>query len=153
MHKSCCGRPLEKVRPFPDPTRETVLSLDHIAFHDTERPTSLKPAFLPDLTLAPPNDLDLLIGGAVERIFQPPRCQIHHHPPRCGKVVLREKCSPNRKKKNPLERSLQALSPYLRPGRTKCSPRHAYTQQREHTCGNLHSLLMESTIYPAFLPL
>src|SRR5262245_12748075 len=81
-----------------------------------ERPTSVKPDFLPVLTVAPPNDQVQVIGGAVERIFQPPRCQIHHHPPRCGEVVLREKRPPNRKK-NSLKRSLQVVSLYLRPGR------------------------------------
>lgn len=75
------------------------------------------PIFYLYLSVAPPNDLDLIIGGAVERIFQPPRCQIHHHPPRCGEVVLREKRSPNREKENPFKRSLQVLSLYLRPGR------------------------------------
>src|SRR5438309_7168438 len=75
------------------------------------------PLFYLNLTMAPPNDLDLVIGGAVERIFQPPRCQIHHRPPRCREVVLREKRPPNRKKENPLKRSLQVLSLYLRPGR------------------------------------
>src|SRR4029453_4443211 len=109
--------PLEKARPFPDAARETVLALHDVTFHGTERLTSVKPDFLPDLTMAPPNNLNLAIGGAVERIFQSSRCQIHHHPPRCGEVVSREKCSPNRKKENPLKRSLQVLSLYLRPGR------------------------------------
>ena len=106
-----------KTRPFPNTTRETVLSLHDVAFHSMERPTSVKPDFLPNLTMAPPNDLNLVIGGAVERIFEPPRCQIYHRPPRCGEVVLREKRSLNRKKENPLKRSLQVLSLYLRPGR------------------------------------
>jgi len=103
--------PLEKARPFPNAARETVLALHYVAFHGMERPTSVKPDFLPDLTMAPPNDLDLLIGGAVERIFQPLRCQIHHHPPRCGEVVLREKRPPNRKKEKSSQEKLTRVEP------------------------------------------
>src|SRR5215471_8636933 len=124
--------PLEKVRPFPKTARETVLSLHNVTFHSTERPTSVKPDFLPDLTVAPPNDLDMVIGGAVERIFQSPRCQIHHHPPRCGEVVLREKRFPNRKKEDPLKRSLQVLSLYLRPSRKMLPPPCSHPLERAY---------------------
>src|SRR6266853_2559985 len=72
------------------------------------------PIFYLYLPVAPPNDMNLVMRGAIERIFQSPRCQIHHYPPRCGEAVLREKRSPNRKKENPFKRSLQVLSLYLR---------------------------------------
>jgi hypothetical protein len=118
---------LEKARPFPDAARETVLSLHDVAFHAMERPTSVKPDFLPDLTVAPPNDQVQVIGGAVERIFQPPRCQIHHHPPRCGEVVLREKRPPNRKKEKSSQEKLTSVEPVSQARQEPCSLPHAHT--------------------------
>jgi len=73
------------------------------------------------LTVAPPNDMDLIIGGAVERIFKLPRRQIHsyipHYTPHFGEVVLGERRSPYGKKEGPLKKNLQELSLDLRPGR------------------------------------
>jgi len=73
------------------------------------------------LTVAPPNDIDLIIGGAMKRIFKLPRSQIYHfiphYTPHFGEVVLGERRSPYRKKEGPLKKNLQELSLYLRPGR------------------------------------
>ena len=43
------------------------------------------------------NDITSIVGGALERIFQPLRNQIDHHIPSCTAVVWEEERSPNHK--------------------------------------------------------
>ena len=43
------------------------------------------------------NDITSIVGGALERIFQPLRNQIDHHIPSCTAVVWEKERSPNHK--------------------------------------------------------
>ena len=49
-------------------------------------------------TVAPPNDMAPIAGGALERIFQTLRDEIDHHLPPYTAVVWKEAYSPNSKK-------------------------------------------------------
>ena len=51
-----------------------------------------------EATVAPPNDMAAIAGGALERIFQLLRDQIDHHLPPCTAIVWEEERSPNSKK-------------------------------------------------------
>src|SRR5712691_13348960 len=70
-----------------------------------------------EATVAPPNDMASIVGGALERIFQLLRDQIDHPLPPCTAVVWKEKRSPNSKKEKTLTKRCQALRLCLRPGR------------------------------------
>src|SRR6267143_4223748 len=59
------------------------LHLHHIVFFIGDRSSS--------------NDRTSIVGGALERTFQPLREQIDHHIPSCTAVVWEEKHSPNHK--------------------------------------------------------
>src|SRR5712691_4447270 len=67
-----------------------------------------------EATVAPPNDMASIIGGALERIFQLLRDQIDHHLPPCTTVVWEEKRSPNRKKAKTRTKRCHALRLCLR---------------------------------------
>src|SRR5215217_2579080 len=62
-------------------------------------------------------DLASLVGGALERTFQPLRNQIDHHIPSCTAVMWDEEHSPNHKAAKAFIKRYQALRLLLKPGR------------------------------------
>ena len=82
-----------------------------------------------EATVAPPNDITSLVGGALERIFQLFRSQIDHSLPPYTAVVWEEEHSPNSKKEPTLTKRGQALRLCLRPGRT-LAPSNLLTHAR-----------------------
>jgi len=68
-------------------------------------------------TVAPPNDMTSIIGGALERIFQLLRDQVNHHLPPCTAIVWEENGSSNSKKEKTPTKLCQALRLCLSPGR------------------------------------
>ena len=69
-------------------------------------------------TVAPPNDMASIAGGALERIFQTLRDEIDHPLPPYTAVVWKEEHSPNSKKEKTRPKRCQALRLYLMLGRT-----------------------------------
>jgi hypothetical protein len=63
------------------------------------------------------NDRASIVGGALERIFQPLRDEIDHHIPSCAAVVLVETHAPNHKAAKALIHRDQVLRLVLKPGR------------------------------------
>ncbi len=70
-----------------------------------------------EATVAPPNNMDSIAGGALERIFQLLRDQIDHHLFPYAAVVWEEERSPNSKKEKTRTKRCQALRLCLRSGR------------------------------------
>ena len=83
--------------------------------------------------MAPPNDMDAIAEGALERIFQLLRDQIDHHLSPYTAVGWEEECSPNSKKEKTRPKSCQALRLCLRLGRP-IAPSHILTRAR----GSMH---------------
>jgi len=103
-----------------------------------------------EATVAPPNDMPSIVGGALERIFQLLRDQRDHHLPPSTAVVWDREHSPNSKKKDtPKEMPSVTLVPEA--WQAYRSLQHPGTCEREHASGNLRSLLMTFPISPAFL--
>ena len=86
-----------------------------------------------EATVAPPNDMASIVGGALVRIFQLLRDQINHHPPPCTAIVWDEERSPNSKKEKTRTKRCQALRWCLRPGRP-IAPSNILTRAR----GSIH---------------
>jgi hypothetical protein len=63
------------------------------------------------------NNRASIVGGALERIFQPLCDQIDHHIPSCAAVVLAEAHAPNHKAAKALIHRDQVLHLVLKPGR------------------------------------
>ena len=84
-------------------------------------------------TVAPPNDIDSIAGGALERIFQLLRDQIDHHLSPYTVVGWEEECSPNSKKEKTRPKSRRALRLCLRLGRP-IAPSTVLTRAR----GSMH---------------
>jgi hypothetical protein len=63
------------------------------------------------------SDRASIVGGALQRIFQPLRDQIDHHIPSCTAVVLVEAHAPNHKAAKALLHRDQVLHLVLKPGR------------------------------------
>jgi len=63
------------------------------------------------------NDLASIVGGALERIFQPLCDQIDHPIPSCTAVVWEEERSPNPQAAKAFIHRCQALRLVLKPGR------------------------------------
>ena len=63
------------------------------------------------------NDIASIVGGALQRIFQPLRDQIDHHIPSCTAVVLVKEHAPNHKAAKALIHRDQVLHLVLKPGR------------------------------------
>ena len=63
------------------------------------------------------NNRASIVGGALERIFQPLCDQIDHHIPSCTAVVLAEEHAPNHKAAKALIPRYQVLRLVLKPGR------------------------------------
>ena len=76
------------------------------------------------------NDIASIVGGALERIFQPLRDQIDHHIPSCTAVVWEEEHAPNHKAAKALIHRYQALRLVLKPGRM-LAPSRLLTHLRE----------------------
>src|SRR2546425_7667779 len=64
------------------------------------------------------DDRASIVGGALERTFQPLRDQINHYLPSCTTVVWEAKGSPNHKAEKVFIYTYQALRLALKPGRT-----------------------------------
>jgi hypothetical protein len=101
--------------------------------------------------VAPPHDLVSIVGGALERIFQTLRDQIDHHLPPSTAVVWEEEHAPNSKKEKTRTKRYTRVAPVLEPWRARRSLQQTTMCEREHTEGNLRSLLMTFTIALAFL--
>jgi len=80
-------------------------------------------------TVAPPNDIDSIAGGALERIFQLLRDQIDHHRSPYTAVGWDEECSPNSQKEKTRTKRCQALRWCLRLGRP-IAPSNILTRAR-----------------------
>ena len=76
------------------------------------------------------NDLASIVGGALERIFQPLCDQIDHHIPSCAAVVLAEEHAPNHEAAKALIHRYQVLRLVLKPGRM-LAPSRLLTHLRE----------------------
>ena len=63
------------------------------------------------------NDIASIVGGALQRIFQPLRHQINHYIPSCTAVVWTEAHTPNHKTAKALTHRYQVLRLVLKPGR------------------------------------
>jgi len=63
------------------------------------------------------NDIASIVGGALQRIFQPLRNQIDHHIPSCTAVVWTEEHTPNHKIAKALTHRYQVLRLVLKPSR------------------------------------
>ena len=98
------------------------------------------------------NDLASIVGGALERIFQPLCDQIDRHIPSCTAVVWDGERSPNPQAAKAFIHRCQALRLVLKPGRNIAPSRLLTAYERKPTYGNLQSLLMTFTLSPAFLP-
>ena len=79
------------------------------------------------------NDRASIVGGALERIFQPLRDQIHHHIPSWTAVVREDKRSPTHKAAKACIHKYQALRLVLKPGRM-VAPSRLLTPRREGAC-------------------
>jgi len=102
-------------------------------------------------TVAPPNDMAPIAGGALERIFQTLRDEIDHHLPPYTAVVWKEAYSPNSKKEKTPTKRCTSVAPVPEAWQEHHSLQHTETCEREHAYGNLRSLLMTFTISRAFL--
>ena len=98
------------------------------------------------------NDITSIVGGALERTFQPLRNQIDHHIPSCTAVVWEEERSPNHKAAKAFIHRCTSVAPVPEAWQEHHSLQHMETCEREHAYGNLRSLLITFTILPAFLP-
>ena len=61
-------------------------------------------------TVAPPNDMASIAGGALERIFQTLRDEIDHHLPPYTAVVWKEAYSPNSKKEKTRTKDMPSVA-------------------------------------------
>ena len=102
-------------------------------------------------TVAPPNDMASIAGGALERIFQTLRDEIDHPLPPYTAVVWKEEHSPNSKKEKTPTKRCTSVAPVPEAWQEHHSLQHTETCEREHAYGNLRSLLMTFTISLAFL--
>src|SRR5438552_15234372 len=79
------------------------------------------------------NDITSIVGGALERTFQPLRDQINHHIPSCTAVVWEQERSPNHTTAKTFINRCQALRLVLKPGRM-IAPSRLLTYLREGAC-------------------
>jgi hypothetical protein len=99
-------RPPSGVAVFPlysSTVYSACMYLHHIALWISDRGSS--------------HDRASIVGGALERIFQPLRDQIDHHIPSCTAVMLAEEHAPNHKAAKALIHRDQVLRLVLKPGR------------------------------------
>lgn len=110
------------------PARVAVFTLDSSTVYSVCMPLHRRMLWISDRGSS--NDIASLVGGAVDRIFQPLRDQIDHHIPSCTAVVLVEEHAPNHKAAKALIHRYQVLHLVLKPGRM-LAPSRPRSHRRE----------------------
>jgi hypothetical protein len=97
------------------PARVAVFTLDSSTVYSVCMPLHRRMLWISDCGSS--NDIASLVGGAVDRIFQPLRDQIDHHIPSCTAIVWAKEHTPNHKAAKALTHRDQALRLVLKPSR------------------------------------
>jgi hypothetical protein len=97
------------------PARVAVFTLDSSTVYSVCMPLHRRMLWISDRGSS--NDIASLVGGAVDRIFQPLRDQINHHIPSCTAIVWAKNHTPNHKAAKALTHRDQALRLVLKPSR------------------------------------
>ena len=97
------------------PARVAVFTLDSSTVYSVCIPLHRRMLWISDRGSS--NDIASLVGGAVDRIFQPLRDQIDHHIPSCTAIVWAKEHAPNHKAAKALTHRDQALRLVLKPSR------------------------------------